>query len=102
MSLTLGETVLLIFERCANTCSLDIFLEAVKSDNREDTVLSSRLSEIFAERLAIDVVSRRRVTGDALEPLLSSENLVVTLEFNGDDLNEEDKLSSVFINEERR
>jgi hypothetical protein len=42
------------------------------------------------------------VTGDALEPLLSSENLVVTMEFNGDDLKEEDKLSSVFINEERR
>lgn len=40
--------------------------------------------------------------GDALETLLSSENLVVTMEFNGDDLKEEDSLSSVFIIEERR
>jgi hypothetical protein len=38
LSLTLGETVLLIFERCANTRSLGIFLEAGNSDNREDTV----------------------------------------------------------------
>jgi hypothetical protein len=42
------------------------------------------------------------VIGDAPETLLSSDNLVVTLEFNGDDLEEEDRLSSGFINEEGR
>jgi hypothetical protein len=42
------------------------------------------------------------VISDALEALLSSEILVVTMEFNGDDLTEEDRLSSVFVNTERR
>jgi len=42
------------------------------------------------------------VIGDALETLLSSENLVVTMEFNGDDLTEEGRLSSGFTNKERR
>jgi hypothetical protein len=42
------------------------------------------------------------VVEDALEPLLSSEILVVTMEFKGDDLSEEDWRASVFLNEERR
>jgi hypothetical protein len=41
---------------------------------------------MFAESLAIDVVSRRTVVGDALEALRSSEIVVLTMEFNGDDL----------------
>jgi hypothetical protein len=53
---------------------------------------------MLAESLVVTVLSIRRVIGEALETLLSSEILVVTMEFNGDDLTEEDSLSSVFVN----